>query len=448
MRLLGYASIGAAIALVLSGCSAVRPEGRFICAHDSDCPATMRCYGVRCFTLPPDAGLEASVDSATIDSATIDAAMPTMLPSIPLDLTAFMATGGNGIGSSVAISGDGTHAAVAVVHTGSAAGPSEVVVFVRAAATWTEEARLFASSSTPCGSVGGLAFDRSASRLVVGCIEAGNMGGARSFDRVGSSWSEGPSLEASGALAGDGWGVGAISGDGSRVVLASANAVRAGVQTGGARVLVRGASAWTEEADLLPAGAAQNDRFGCATSISLDGTRIAVGAFGEATTAGGTGNVHVFVRASSWTEEASLLDATNGDIHASYGASVAMSTDGSRIVVLALGSLPMLSFARGASWTAEMPFPGAWSTAVAIDGNGERALLGTTSRTVHVLGRASGNWWVTSLIDPPTGTAADGLSGPLDVSDDGKFAVIGDPNYIEPGSGGSYAGRAVVVALP
>jgi FG-GAP repeat len=120
---------------------------------------------------------------------------------------------------------------------------------------------------------------------------------------------------------------------------------------------VRPASAATfnQEAKVVGSDSTISDSFGQSVSVSNDGTRMVVGAYVDDSS---TGSAYVYVRSgSSWIEEQKLTasNATAGD---QFGSIVSMSSDGSRIVVGAYAAMNNRGAAyvyvrSGTTWTEE-----------------------------------------------------------------------------------------------
>jgi len=107
--------------------------------------------------------------------------------------------------------------------------------------------------------------------------------------------------------------------------------------SGAVYVFVRNGSKWSQQAFLKASNTGVNDFFG--SSVSLSGDTLAVGAYGEASSATGvngdqadntavsSGAAYVFIRkGASWSQEA-YLKASNADSGDYFGASVALSGD-------------------------------------------------------------------------------------------------------------------------
>src|SRR5205814_1608421 len=127
---------------------------------------------------------------------------------------------------------------------------------------------------------------------------ASGSGAAYVFVRSGTTWSQQAYLKASNAEAGDQFGVSvALSGDTLVVGATSEDSNATGVNgnqadnsagwSGAAYVFVRSGTAWSQQAYLKASNAGAGDVFGY--SLALSGDTLAVGAFGEASSATGVG---------------------------------------------------------------------------------------------------------------------------------------------------------------
>lgn len=128
---------------------------------------------------------------------------------------------------------------------------------------------------------------------------------------------------------------------------------------GGVQVFVRNEEGWVPQAYLKPSTPDGGDEFGKSLAISADGSIVAVGAPGEDSTASGingdgkingffgstyidAGAVYLFYRETgSWAQRFYIKPAHTA-IYQSFGASLAMSANGQRLVVGAPGD-PSLS---------------------------------------------------------------------------------------------------------
>lgn len=323
----------------------------------------------------------------------------TLLPEAPFSQGIF--------GTAVAMTADGSRVIVGAPQDDTrATNAGSATVFVRLGTVWSLETTLFASGAAADDDFGrAVSIDAGGTRAIVGVPRddrsAPGAGSARVFARSGAAWTEEAVLVAPGAASGDGFGGAvAISGDGARVLVgAETYDDPTGTDTGSAYVFVRSSATWSVEATLLASDRAATDRLGGAVALDSTGTRALLGAWGR-DIAGvfNVGSARVFVRSgSSWTEEATLL-ATGGSEGDRFGSSVALSGDGVRALVGA----PFVATGRGrgylfelasATWTEAARVDASVSaigdhfgTAVALTGDGSRALIGADAANLGALG--------------------------------------------------------------
>jgi len=300
--------------------------------------------------------------------------------------------------SSLAMSADG--ALLAVGRTGEEeivdfAG--EVHVFGRSAVGWSRTAVVQPTDSAPYDMFGfSVALSSNGATLAVGANNAsGSEGRAYVFDRSGSGWAQRASLSSPGsqgfgssiAIAADGTTVAAsergravrvyvlesgtwqvrstLPAGGATPALAMSSdgrtiAVGGGSDGGPVAVYRRDAAGWSNPSYFSrPSGAGfVYDMFGYALSISGDGQFLLVGDIYESGGATGldgdptrpfvafessSGAAHVFAfDGTAWTRKSYLKPLSGGTNF--FGASVAMSVDGSAIVVGAGGAGPAVVY--------------------------------------------------------------------------------------------------------
>jgi len=145
----------------------------------------------------------------------------------------------------------------------------------------------------------------------------------------GLVWSE-TKLTASDGAVGDNFGCGvAVSGDASTIAVGAAYAdIGAAADRGAVYIFRWNGSAWAHS-KLTASDGAANDRFGCGVALSSDGSTLVVGAFGCLSTRGA---VYVYRRSGeSWIEE-KIVDP-DGKADDFYGNSVSVSADGGLVAV-------------------------------------------------------------------------------------------------------------------
>lgn len=89
----------------------------------------------------------------------------------------------------------------------------------------------------------------------------------------------------------------------------------------------------TEEAILSASDKVVSAQFGNSVAMSSDGSRVVVGAYAFTGTQTNQGKVYIFLRnGNTWTQEAAIV-AADPNVTAQFGISVSISGDGSRIAV-------------------------------------------------------------------------------------------------------------------
>lgn len=137
----------------------------------------------------------------------------------------------------------------------------------------------------------------------------------------------------------------AMSGDGSRVIV-GASGTKVGTNAyQGAAYIYSGPNYATEQ-KLIASDGAANDYFGTAVAISSDGTRVVVGANNRTVGANkGQGAAYVYSGGNNATEK--RLTANDGATGDSFGGAVAISDDGTRVIVGAFGKKIGLNGGQG-----------------------------------------------------------------------------------------------------
>jgi hypothetical protein len=218
---------------------------------------------------------------------------------------------------------------------------------------------------------------------VIGAPRANeNNGDAWIFTRSGSTWTEGPELTSPEAVTDSHFGRGvALSGDGSTVLVGAPGG------QGRAWAFTRSGTSWLPPGGALAASAEENEgSFGRSVALSTDGATALIGAPGYN---GSKGAAWVFTHSgSNWAEHGSKLMGSAESSASRFGASVALSGDGSTALVGARGNDARNGGAwvfadAGASWSEQGPMlTGAGEAgeefgsgvALALDGNS--ALIG------------------------------------------------------------------------
>ena len=208
----------------------------------------------------------------------------------------------------------------------------------------------------------------------------------------------------------------------------------------------------TEQAKISASDKATTDYFGSSVGIDNDATRVAIGA--RNASVGGTstcGVVYIFLRTgSSWALEAKLnaTDKVSGDM---FGSSVAMATDGTRIVVGAYGSDVTTTdtgaayiFSRtGTTWTQEAKLTASdrlasdyFASTVAMDKTCTRVICGVyysdpgglnAAGAAYVYVRSGTTWTQEAKLLASDRAANEYFGTSVSMNGDGTLAMVGCP---------------------
>ena len=378
-----------------------------------------------------------------------------------IKLTASDGAAGDGFGSWVSLSGDGSAIVVgAPGNDAGATGAGAAYVFTKPDAGWATAAgtvKLTASDGAANDAFGSsVSASQDGNTIAIGA--SGDDPGSVYVFTTSTPWTTAagtfkltvPSEVDARAQIG---GSVSLSGDGDTIVAGSPEA------PGAAYVFTKPATGWaTTTAARLTGPIGAPGQFGYSVSIDSDGSTIAVGAYGATVE---TGAAYVFTRpAGGWASATAGNDEKLSEGVSGAGYSVAVSADGNVVVRTALLSNRahrfVLSSDAGAKWKDatrnELPDPTIFPTfsfylgdrigsAVAVSADESTIVVGAenensnnqpSSGAAYVFTRPSGGWWADS---PPTGvrlTAAspgdgDKFGSSVAVSADGSIVVIGVP---------------------
>jgi hypothetical protein len=221
-----------------------------------------------------------------------------------------------------------------------------------------------------------------------------------------------------------------LSGDGNRAFIGAYFADTSSVvNTGAVYVYVRNGLSWQFEGRLIGSDTATNNYFGFSLATNADGSRVVVGAYGNGANAGAA---YVFLRSNgNWVQEAKLTPQSGATTTDSFGVSVGMSADGSRVAVGASGAMISSFAAAGAvfvfsrantTWTQEAKLSASVVAAseflgftLCFSADGTRIASGATGRTVSsvpnagaviVFARSGTTWTQEGVLVAPTAAAS------------------------------------------
>lgn len=317
-----------------------------------------------------------------------------------VDIMGYYVRDPQSFGSSVAVSSDGNLVAVGAPGEGSKAtginGDQSDHSAIRAGAvytysrsssgagggsTWAHQAYLKASNTNSAGWQyfgESIALSGDGSTLAVGAPRessgatgvngnqqdqsASGSGAVYVFTQDNKGWSQQAYVKASNTAANDRFGLKlALSADGNTLAVGAQNETASGtginnppgartlVRAGAAYLFTRSSGAWSQQAYLKASNTGQDHWYGSSLALSADGNTLAVGAMAEASSArgisgkqadssaGGAGAAYVYQRSGGTWSQRAYLKASNTDAGDLFGASIALSGDGTTLAVGATG---------------------------------------------------------------------------------------------------------------
>jgi hypothetical protein len=312
-------------------------------------------------------------------------------------------------------------------------------IFVRAGATWTQQAKLTAADGGSNDNFGA-AVAIVGETVLIGATSDDDVrsdaGAAYVFVRSGTTWTQQAKLLAADGASDDQLGISvALAGD--TAVVGTTNDDDLGDRAGASYVFVRSGTTWSEQAKLTAADGAEADQLGIAVAVA--GDTALVGAFGDDDRGRSAGSAYVFVRTgTSWSQQAKLLAADGNDID-ELGISVAISGDTALVGAVFADDEQGAAYvyARdGAVWTQQAKLSAAdgapsdnFGNAVALEG--DTALigapndndLGAASGSAYVFGRSGTTWSQQTKLTAADGTSVDLFGASVALS--GETAVVG-----------------------
>jgi hypothetical protein len=327
-------------------------------------------------------------------------------------LIASDAVSNQAFGSSVALSADGNTAAVG----GNGTTDGGTWVFTRNGATWTQQGlKILGNGSNAFPGQGkSVALSADGNTLAVGG-DGDNFaqGAVWVFTRSGNTWTQqGLKLVgsgATGAFPGQGSTIG-LSADGSTLVSgAGGDGSNNQGNLGAAWIFTRSGGAWNQQgAKLVGNGAAVAPLQTVAVAISGDGNTVILGRNLDNNSQGAA---WIFTRSgTTWSQQGGKISGNGAVGNAQQGSSVALSGDGN---TAAIGG-PDDNTLNGAAWIFKRS-SGAWNqlgNKIAATGGGFQGtgVALSADSSVFVLGASIGNTWIYS--GPGSTTAVPGGTNP------------------------------------
>ena len=245
-------------------------------------------------------------------------------------------------GVSVALSSDGSRVAIGAVDATIEGGNGNVRVFDWSGSTWVQVGADIDGEAAGDWSGYSVALSSDGSRVAIGArFNDGNgvgvyAGHVRVYDWSGSAWVQ-VGADIDGEAAHDRSNHVALSSDGSRVAIGATENDGNGTNAGHVRIYDWSGSAWVQVGADID-GEAAGDFSGASVALSSDGSRVAIGApANDGSNGTNYGHVRIFDwSGSAWVQVGADIDGEAAGDHS--GASVALSSDGGRVAIGAYGN--------------------------------------------------------------------------------------------------------------
>ncbi len=194
-----------------------------------------------------------------------------------------------------------------------------------------------------------------------------------------------------------------------------------------------------------------DDRFGRGVAMSSDGTTFVVGAWKENNSGNdNAGSAYIFTKvAGVWTEQQKITGGSSNPEHDQFGESISISGDGNTIVIgtkyqdddsapLKVGMAYVFE-KSGATWTetaqltaSDQQADDEFGYSVAISKNGSTIIVGahnedtggTNAGSAYVFQKSGATWSEQAKIQGSDTTTHDSFGSVVDISSDGNTAAI------------------------
>jgi hypothetical protein len=377
-------------------------------------------------------------------------------------------------GCSIAMNTDGSRVAIGSMNADAVAGSNsntgKAYIFVRSGNTWSQEAIIL--PNTPQTNA---AFGRSVSisgqgdRIVIGANSgtSGNVvqtGLAYVFKRTGSTWTQEAILIASDAAVSDHFGLPvAMSSNGDRIAIGASAADYSGaLDAGKVYIFTRSGTAWVQEAILTASDFVADAELGIVLTINANCDKVVIGTYPGSTST--PVKVYTFSRSGSvWTQVSVNQIPYTLTISSS---TLNMSRDGNRLVAGNYG--PFVNIGGAAivykwvtnTWTQEtiLNIPtgasgDSFGYSVSISDDGSKIAIGaigedpsgiSSAGRVYIFTRSGTSWSQAKAFAASDMNMDDGIGGSISISGDGTRMATG-AFYADP-SGLYSAGKAYIFA--
>lgn len=365
-------------------------------------------------------------------------------------------------GGAMALSADGGTLLVGAGNKpiGGSIVPGVAYIFVRTGGTWTQQAELTAPKGVfddhSFGGAVALSADGDTALVAAERTDVGRnpeQGAVYVFVRADATWVQQAELTADDGDVHDGFGRAvALSSDGVTALIGAPDASIGDNYKGGASyIFARSGEAWTRQAKLTADDGDVSDGFGSAVALSGDAGTAIVAAWDK-------GAAYLFTRTgTTWNKQTELMPR-GGPRPLRFGDAVALSGDGHTVLVGSGYDRAAYAYTRsGATWGEPQVLQGKNAAAqplvtgyaMALSGDGTIALVSHPDMSDHakpgvayLFVRAGGKWGEQAELRTSDGATDDDFGEAVALSGDGSTAAIGAP------AKGEDTGATYVFAAP
>jgi hypothetical protein len=385
---------------------------------------------------------------------------------------------GDRFGWSVSINADSTKVVIGVYNADpdGISNAGAAYIFKYNGSTWSQEAKLAASDKAASDYFGrSVSINADGTKVVIGAYQAdpdgiSNAGAAYIFKYNGSTWSQEAKLAASDKASNEYFGNSvSINADGTKVVIGAYYASPNGFVTAGAAYIFKyNGSTWSQEAKLVASDKALYDYFGQSVSINANGTKVVIGAYGANPDGiSDAGAAYIFkYNGSTWSQEAKLA-ASDKASNDSFGNSVSINADGTKVVIGAQAADPDDTINAGAAyifkyngstWSQESKLAASDKAAddyfgysVSINADGTKVVIGAyttnpdgiiNAGAAYIFKYNGSTWLQEAKLAASDKVASDYFGNSVSINADGTKVVIGA--YLADPGGISAAGAAYI----
>ena len=236
----------------------------------------------------------------------------------------------------------------------------------------------------------------------------------------------------------------AISGDKLTIAVADNTDYEIQDYGGSVTIYIKNNTFWTKQSKISPLNLVSFDEFGTDIDLSYDGNVLVASSRGSNSY---TGSVYVYVRVNDTWNLETEINASDGNTGDEFGYSLAMDTNGTKVVIGAPNS-DTAGYDRGAvyvfekqgsNWVEVAKLSGStenysyFGNTVDLSGDGNKIAIGAYGEgycgSVYIYDYNGTSWNLNAKLYPSDSNCERFSQGALSLSEDGMYLVVGDSVY-------------------